>query len=147
MTLTPKSQSALRKYGHPHFFFLVGALIVISINASELLVDVATIEQRKSYTPFYFLGFKFSGLDDILKGTKYVGYYTDKDLSATFHSSQFTQAQFILAPAILDLNNTKLEFILFDCASDEIALAKIAEIGATPLQKNKFGIILAQNKI
>lgn len=138
--------SALKKCGYPPFIFLVGSLIVITINMTELLVDVTTIEQRKTYIPFYFQGFKFSGLDDILKDVKYVGYYTDKDLTVTHHLAEFAQAQYIVAPVILDLNNTKHKFILFDCTSEGKAFTKIREIGAIALRKNKYGIILAQNQ-
>ena len=105
-----------------------------------------TNKQRK-LIPYTFLGFKFSGLSELFRDHKidYVSYYTDKDLSVNQHLAQFSQAQYIVAPIILDLNNTKHEFILFDCTSEEKAFTKIKEIGAVALRKNKFGIILAHN--
>ena len=136
---------ALQKYCRIRFLFLIFVLVILTINSTELWVDVTSIEQRKQYIPFYFQGFKFSGLDDILKNVEYVGYYTDKDLTLNQHLAQFSQAQYIVAPVILDLNNTQHEFILFDCTSEEKAFAKIKEIGAVALRKNKFGIILAHN--
>ena len=146
MTPPQPNPSAFKKYLRPQFLFLLGVLVVLTINATELLVEVTSIEERKTYIPFYFQGFKFSGLDDVFEGVTYAGYYTDKDLNVTRHLAQFAQAQYIVAPVILDLNLTNREFILFDCIKEETAFAKIKEIGAVALRKNKFGIILAQNK-
>ena len=60
------------------------------------------------------------------------------------NSAQFAQAQLVVAPLIMDLNNMEHEFILFDCTSDEKALAKIKEIGAVPVKRNRYGLILAR---
>lgn len=138
--------SPLKKFCQPHFLYWLGILIVVTLNLSELIPDTLTIEQRKKYIPFYFQGFKFSGLEEILNGIEHVGYYTDQDISLNYHLAEFAQAQYILAPVILDLNNTQHEFILFNCSSEGKAFAKIKDIGAIPLKKNKFGILLAQHK-
>ncbi len=87
------------------------------------------------------------GLTDMLRGVEYVGYFTDKDLTDKTNAAQFSQAQYILAPVILDLNNTQRDFIIFDCTTPDVALEKIKEIDAVPLVKNKFGIILARKLI
>ena len=80
----------------------------------------------------------------MFKDVKYVGYYTDRNLEESPAAAKFAQAQYILVPAILDLNKTDHEFILFDCSREEIARRKIEEIKALPLKRNKFGIILAR---
>jgi hypothetical protein len=95
--------------------------------------------------PYIFMGIQFSGLKDILKNISHMGYYTDKDMDNRADALQFAQAQYTLAPIILDFNNTNYEYILFDCSKEEIAFKKMVETGAVPIRKNQFGIILARN--
>ena len=134
-----------QKYLRPQSIFTVLALIVITLNLSELIPDLTSIEQRKQYTPFYFQGLIFAGLDDVLHNSEVIGDYTDKDLSCNATLAQFAQAQYIVAPVMPDLNNLKHDLILFDCTSEEKAFEKIKDIGAMALRKNQFGIILARN--
>ena len=74
-----------------------------------------------------------------------MGYYTDKNMDNRADALQFAQAQYTLAPIILDFNHTDYEYILFDCSKEEIALEKMLQIGAVPIRKNQFGVILARN--
>ena len=128
-------------------FFVVIAAGIILINACELSQSLIKIIAERNRSLFRFSGLKFSGLDGILQDAAYVGYYTDKNLSKDRDAAaQFSQAQYILAPAILDVNNTNHFFTLFDCTTEEMAFKKIKELGAIPIKKNKFGIILATHK-
>jgi len=113
---------------------------------TELYKQTRSILKIKKIIPYQFSGYKFSGLDDILNGVEHMGYYTDKNLEDEKNAKQFSQAQFILAPTILELNNLEHKYILFDCSHEEIAWDKIRQIRATPIRKNQFGIILAQSK-
>lgn len=101
--------------------------------------------QLRKRRPYVFLGVKFLGLKDFVGHVQYIGYYTDKDLDQNQNAMQFSQAQYVLAPVILDLNNLRHEFIVFDCTSPKAAMDKIKEIGAVPLRVNQFGVILAGN--
>ena len=127
----------------PKPIFIAALLLVIAINLAESFFDILDLYSKRRTNPFFFSGYIFLGLEKMFKDVKYVGYYTDRNLDESPAAAKFAQAQYILAPAILDLNKTDHEFILFDCSREEIARRKIEEIKAVPLKKNKFGIILA----
>ena len=77
---------------------------------------------------------------------KYVGYFTDRDQNLDETAAEFAQAQYAIAPTILDMNYQKHELILLDCTDETVAMAKVKELGAIPLKRNKFGIILAKQR-
>ena len=124
--------------------FMALLAIVILVNSFQLFKEITKMQKIRRIVPFYFSGSKFLGLEGILKNVKYIGYYTNKDFSVTQNVAQFSEAQYVLAPSILELNNTDHDFILFDCTTVEVALAKIKEMRAIPLKKNQYGIILAR---
>ena len=126
------------------YLFVFIVIVLILLNSLDLLKETVIIREFKKSLPFRFLGLKFAGLESVFRDIPYIGYYTDKDLNEKQNAAQFAQAQYILAPAILDLNNTNHEFILFDCTAEDKALKKIKEIHAVPIKKNDFGIILAR---
>jgi len=140
--------SIKNQFTSPHIYrtlFLAIAILLLAFNLQTLFNKLQDMRKVRQKIPFLFMGYKFSGLKDILADTQIMGYYTDKDLDAKGPALQFAQAQYILAPVILDLNNIDHEFILFDCSRPEIAQDKIKEFGMIPLRKNQFDIILAKN--
>lgn len=125
--------------------FLTASLAVITlINCFQLYKETMSIRKIKRVMPFSFPGLRFSGLEAVFEGVERIGFYTDKDVTAGEYAAIFAQAQLVLAPTILDLNNLQHTFILFDCTREEMAMAKIKEIGAIPLKRNQYGIILAR---
>lgn len=101
--------------------------------------------QDRTTIPLHSLGFQFVGLENVFKDVRTVGYYTDKDLiSNTLANAQFEQAQYMLAPTVLDLNHTQYHWVIFDCTSPQVAMKAIQRLGLTPLKINR-GIILAFN--
>jgi len=126
--------------------YLILLVIIILFNSLKLCSENAERAQIRRQRPYQFLGLKFSGLNETLKGQTHVGYYTDKDLDDRVHAMQFSQAQYLLAPVVLDLNNLKYEYIFFDCINELTALNIIKENGFIAIKKNAFGIILAQNR-
>ncbi len=127
------------------FVFIVFILVIV--NLTSLLRTVELLQAKRERIPFIFLGFKFAGLESIFQDIPYVGYYTNKSLDNPEHAAQFAQAQYLLTPTILDLDYKKHEFILFDCTSEDVAFAKMQSMRATPLKRNKFGIILARQNV
>ncbi len=145
-TLTRLSVSNyFRALGLLRSLFLAGAFLLGAWNAATVVREIRDTARRRAGLPYYFPGLKFSRLEEVLRGQRYVGYLTDKDLDEKFHAMQFSQAQYVLAPVILDLNDASHRYILFDFTSQDRAMARIAETGALPLMKNNFGIILALN--
>jgi len=123
------------------FFFSV----IILVNAVRLGGELQGIAKIKKVMPFYFPGLKFSGLDTFLKDSERVGYYTDRDMKTDENARNFAQAQLILAPIILEVDNLKRRYIIFDCADEQHALNKIMSLGARPIKK-KGGLILAERQ-
>ena len=98
----------------------------------------------RTSVPLHSLGFQFMGLEDVFKGIRSVGYYTDKDLNNALAIAQFEQAQYMLAPTVLDLNQTQYHWVIFDCTSPQVAMGVIKRLGFTPA-KMRNGIIVAFN--
>jgi len=129
----------------PRWLLTICFLGVIFYHTNTLLDEVTKLRKLRAIKPYAFAGEKFAGLQELLAGERYVGYYTDKDLDVNKDAQQFAQAQYTLAPVILDLNNTQHRYILFDCTSPDVALRTMKQVGALPLRRNQFGIILAVN--
>jgi len=128
------------------FLTAAGLLLVFNITASSgEMFKTGKIFKHRERFPYIFLGDRFRGIETFVGKAPYIGYYTNKNLDDNLSARQFAQAQLVLAPSILDLNNTEHEFIIFDCTTPQIALAKIKEIGAKPLKANPYGIILARH--
>lgn len=104
---------------------------------------IAQLHDRTTI-PLHSLGYQFIGLENVFKDIRTVGYYTDKDLDQPLAIAQFEQAQYILAPTVLDLNHTQYRWVIFDCTSPHAAMEAIQRLGFTPLKIN-HGIILAFN--
>ena len=124
---------------------ITAAVIFIILNSISLFQKISQMSAVRKRIPYLFMGYKFSGLSDILKDSTYVSYYTDKDMHERQNALQFAQAQYVLAPIILDRALLSHEYILLDCSSDKTALKKIEELGVLPVKRNQFGIILARN--
>jgi hypothetical protein len=136
-------------------FFLSLLILCILINSYQLTLRIIEHSQKESS----FLGDQFKELSPLFKKAhlRKVGYYTDKNMEETqAHTpleraqytramAQFEQAQYILAPITLDLNDISHPFIIFDCSTPQIALQKINDLGLKPIQMNNLGIILAFN--
>ena len=104
---------------------------------------ISQLQDRKTI-PLHSLGFQFMGLENVFKGIRTVGYYTDKNLDNPLAIAQFEQAQYMLAPTVLELNHTQYRWVIFDCTSPKVALEAIQHLGFNPMKIN-HGIILAFN--
>ena len=132
------SFSSLKLY----YCILFGLVIIMnSVSLGKYMTKFSA--WRRSH-PYYFTGSNFSGLQSLLRASKYVGYYTDKNLDINQHAAQFAQAQYSLAPIILDFNNTDHDYIIFDCRNELLAILKMKEINALPFKRSILGMILAK---
>ncbi len=118
------------------------ALIVF--NYASLIRDASILSAKRKRQPFYFSGTTFEAIRPLLKNVKYAGYCTDKDMDDKKNAALFSQAQYVLAPTILDLNNPAREFLIFDFSDEKKAISKIRELKATPLKRSPQGIIVAK---
>ena len=127
--------------------FLLGCFALSAALSTVQLVQ-RTIEHRLSPAgrPLHSLSEQFVGLRKLFNQMPRAGYYTDKDLNLPLVIAQFEQAQYMLAPTLLEINNTSLPLVIFDCSSPQIALSKIRELNLVPVSASNTGLILAVNK-
>src|SRR5579863_7346525 len=122
----------------------VGLILAAVFNLFQAYAQAIHELQDRTTIPLHSLGFQFMGLENVFKGIRTVGYYTDKDLQQPLAVAQFEQAQYMLVPTVLDLNHTQYRWVIFDCTSPQAAMEAIQHLGLTPLKIN-HGIILAFN--
>jgi hypothetical protein len=139
------NKTALLTNFTPERLFLTAATLALLFNLFSLSQQTLKMAKVRAHIPYTFFGDRFRGLDAFLGHAAQIGYYTDKNLDNNLSARQFAQAQLMLAPTILDLNNTAHEYILFDCTSPKVAMQKIQELKAKALKANQYGIILARN--
>jgi hypothetical protein len=142
----------------PRALFLSLLCLAIPAGMVNSAFDLNKYWAIRRAIPFTFYGDAFAGLNQVLAGEKYLGYYTDKDIQDPKYSAQFEQAQLTLAPIILERTDVSFQktmeasirgtaghrFILFDCREEKDCWRKIAEIKARPLKRNNLGAVLAQ---
>lgn len=118
-------------------FFLGCCLVLIIVNAFQLF------QKLSPQHPIYFSGLKFSGLGEILEQESIIGYVSDLDLKEAGPLAEYEQAQYMLAPVVLDVMNPAHKFIIINPSNNTAALDKLKEFNARPLLRNQFGVILA----
>ena len=126
-------------------FFL--CIFALSAGLSSFQLVSRTIDHRlhPAAHPLHSLSQQFVGLKKPFIGVARAGYYTDKNLDLPLVIAQFEQAQYILAPTVLEINTTGLPLVIFDCTSPQVAIAKIKELGLVPISASNTGLILAIN--
>ena len=128
--------------------FVFCLLIVIAKNSYDYTKELHKIYTYKTtYSLDHnVIGYQFEPLKEILEGVEFVGYYTDTDLSEKNDGKFFAQAQYTLAPTVLEHNNLKYEYIIFACSNENLSYAIINKIGAKAIRRYK-NFILAQRSL
>lgn len=122
-----------------NFCFLSLCCVLISVNVFQLF------RKLSADRPVTFAGLKFSGLGEKLKFETAVGYASDMNIKEAGPLAEFQQAQYVLAPVLLDIQQpSRHRFLLINCFDDEAAIKKLKELNARPLLRNQFGVILAE---
>lgn len=137
-------QTSRNSRGWPSALFVLLICLELGWSFCAMTRQQLKHNQTRREIPYIFWGRQFEGLDGIVKDLAYLGYLTDKDLDEQLPAMQFSQAQYTLAPVILDLNNPRRPLVLIDASSETAALDLIREHGLRPLKRNRFGIMLAE---
>ena len=135
----------IKKISWPQIVMFALCVLVLGMNIRQLSEKVTTTHHKRQEYPPIFLGIKFAGLEDILGDTEYIGYYTDNSLDDKVPAMQFAQAQYTLAPVVLDFGNMNRAFVLLDCSSEKVAFDTVKKNRLVPLRRNQFGVVLAKN--
>lgn len=123
-------------------FFIVAAAISFGLLKTTQSLSAAHAKRRA--VPYFFGGDIFSGIQGALKNEQFVGYMTDRNIEDDKTSMRFTQAQFALAPSVLDLNNPNHRFLIMDFTDEKKAFAMAASLRIRPLKQGPQGILLAE---
>lgn len=136
----PRIQQALQRA------WIGGFIVLTGLHLFPLKEKLVQLHKFRPLARVNFAGNQFAGLDQFLGTETHVGYITDRNPTDDKTIARYEQAQYMLAPVVLDLNNPKHRLLIFDCTSDEAALYKLNQMGAVPLKRNQFGIILGQTR-
>ena len=124
---------------------LLAVICAISFNLIKTYEELSSFSLKRSSNPYIFIGSQFEGLRGTLKNTRKIGYLTDQSLDNKIAAAKFAQAQYILAPTILDFANTDLPFVIVDFKNPLNGMKKTYELNLAPIQRSSTGIILAKN--
>ncbi|MEI6437472.1 MAG: hypothetical protein WCO69_01830 [Candidatus Omnitrophota bacterium] len=123
-------------------------LAVISLSFAWGIIgtirDLSALETKRRVKPYSFGGNIFAGVKGATGEEKYIGYLTDRDINNDKVAMRFTQAQFTLAPIILDFNNPAHRLLILDFNDLKLARAAAEKMKLRPLKVSPQGIILAE---
>jgi len=84
-------------------------------------------------------GSQYISFVDNLVGVPRVGYLTNKDISPEKNDGFFLQAQYYLAPTIIDLQRPKHEFFIIDSLDMRFILATLKAFRASRITNTEYG--------
>jgi hypothetical protein len=136
-----------KSYPRRRFFFLTALAVYTGANLPILGEELRRLFRYQKVLNHNVVGYQFMGLEKFTTGVGFISYFTDGNLEDPDRLKLFTQAQLVLAPAILDPNNLNHEYILFVCKNELAAWKIIRQLNLIPLLRNdKYGIILAKRR-
>jgi len=144
MKSKPLFPALLQKSLAQHIFIGL-TLILLGSNLFYSHKQLKEKHAAREKIPYIFLGYKYLGINALIGSNGRVAYLTDKNMDDRVNAMEFAQAEVLLVPLTLDLNNPQHEYVILACSSDEENFKKARELGLTPLRRNPFGIILAKN--
>lgn len=128
-------------------FISLPFLIVLILNIIGSKNELQVLHKAKQIMPHKNIGSEFEGLKPDLKNYTSISYYSDNLTNNDKSKELLAQAQYALAPTILDDKNLDHELLLLVCSNPAIALQKAKELGYTPLKANNKGMILARKNL
>ncbi len=120
-------------------YSLLAACLVLN---SRQTFQTLTTKKRHDILPAQV---KYAGISEFIKGQRRIGYLTEQSLDNIAAAFEFAQAQYALAPVILDFNNPNLEFVIISTASTQAALEMIRTARLEPVATNKLQVLLTKN--
>ena len=89
-------------------------------------------------------GQQYADFKDKLDGVKTIGFLTNRTVRPEKGSEEFLQAQYMLAPVVLDLGGKEHEFTLLDFTEDVFIFYTLKKIQANPFHDNAYNKVLAR---
>ena len=135
---------------HSKFAYCLKILIIVS--ASALIIfnakniytfNIATRKPGPKIEP----GEAYRDIAKNLKELHVVGFHTDKNMSSEKNDGDFLMAQYMMAPIVLDYNNTELPIHILSYKNQNNALVLIKKLNGKLIYHNQFGraVLFSQN--
>lgn len=110
----------------------------------QTTLTLSRIWPIKHPAAFAFAGQKFEPLAPFLKGQKYAGYYTDANVNEGHNLLELLQAQYTLAPVIVDPENINRRYVIVNTVDIPRAIEKFKAMGTTLVATTPYGIFLVE---
>ncbi len=124
--------------------FLAGlGCFIAAVSFNQTYWQIHSFE--KSSPQLHHLAKQFKPFLPLLIKVRAAGYYTDKNIEHPLALAQFQQAQYALAPTVLNLNQTHYPWVIFDGTTAEATIAAMKELQFNPIAVGPSGIILGLN--
>lgn len=117
----------------------------LSLNVYSFTTHTFSALQR-SHLPYYEPGYQFLEFRPFLKDVSTIGYMTEKDLSREGNDGVYLQAQYFLAPAIVELTHDK-QFVILDIGLDPMQIViAMQRLNGKRLVSTEYGQALILRK-
>ncbi len=132
----------------PTRIMLATVVLASTIGGVNVIRELSTMMALRAQRPYAFSGETFAPIKPAITDERAVGFITDRDIEKDPAASlRLTQAQFTLAPTILDLNNPGHRFLILDFTDRKNAMAATLQLKAKPLKISPDGIIFAERQV
>jgi hypothetical protein len=131
-----------------HSFIIILSLFFISFTT---FLSVRYVKRNKVPVPNLFEpGYQYIDFVPYLKNVKRLGFLSNKSISAEAGLDEFQQAQYMLVPAVLDLNNSNYEYNVLDFMTEKkdqfYLFYMLKKLNAEKVADNSWGRVLIRRK-
>ena len=121
------------------------AIAFIGLNLFYLWANLM-VKLRLKDTKILEPGTQFVMFKEKLAGLREIGYLTNKDMSEEHNDGEFLQAQYMLAPVILRLNQPARTLNILDYKNPVFAVFQMENLNAKPLVTSPYGKVLVESR-
>lgn len=134
-----------KKFLNPESLAVALLVILVTVNSTYLFIHtMSKIDQLD--VPYYEPGYQFAHFRDFLKNESQIGYITDRDITPEKNTAEFLQAQYMLAPIVLDLKNAGHSFFIIDSVDIPFIVYTMKRTNARRVVHNEYGQALFKKK-
>ncbi|MCA9399365.1 MAG: hypothetical protein KC618_06425 [Candidatus Omnitrophica bacterium] len=128
----------MRKFLSLHSLLSLICLLLVANNIKYVFVFI--MSRQKVLNEVYFEpGYQFHTFLPHLKGVEKAGYVTDLSINRESNDGAYLQAQYYLAPTILELEDINYPYFIIDSKNTDFIIRTIKETKARRLANNEYG--------
>ncbi|MCA9404786.1 MAG: hypothetical protein KC897_13435 [Candidatus Omnitrophica bacterium] len=122
----------------------LAASVILCAVTSFFLFANYMVKSRMRGIPVIEPGTQFVQFKPYLTDVRELGYLTNKDMSEEKNDGFFLQAQYMLAPTVLRLNDTEHKMLILDYSKPVYAWFTMKSMRAAPKFSSEYGPVLAE---